>query len=76
MVDRIRRAFDKLEPPVCPTCHIEMKWTRSTMVTQDTINHLFQCPNCSRIGEATSKIEAVVVPPPGKLSAPTFEQAA
>jgi hypothetical protein len=75
MVDRIRRAFDELEAPSCPTCHIDMKWARSAMVAPDTINHLFQCPNCSRIGETTSKIEVVVVPP-DKLSAPVFSRAA
>src|ERR1044072_2100882 len=69
MVDRIRRAFDELEPPACPSCHIDMKWIRSTLVARDTINHVFQCPSCSRPGETTSKIEVVVVVPPDKLSA-------
>jgi peptide subunit release factor 1 (eRF1) len=75
MVDRIRRAFNELEAPICPNCHIEMKWTRSELVAQDTIRHLFHCPNCHRAGEATSKIEAVVVPPE-KLTAPAIKRAA
>lgn len=75
MVDKIRRAFDELEAPICSTCNIEMRWTRSTLVAADIINHLFHCPNCSRAGETRSKIEAVMVPP-GKLSAPAFKRAA
>jgi hypothetical protein len=75
MVDRIRRAFDELEAPICPACNVEMKWARSNLVAADTISHLFQCPNCSRTGETRSKIEVVIVPP-GKLSAPAFKRAA
>ena len=75
MVDRIRRAFDELEAPICPGCNIEMKWTRSGLVAADIINHLFHCPNCSRTGETKSKIEVVIVPP-DKLSAPAFKRAA
>ena len=75
MVDRLRQVLDELEPPICPTCHIEMTWTRSTLVAPDTIRHLFHCPHCYRMGETTSKIEAVVVPP-DKLSAPAFKRAA
>jgi hypothetical protein len=71
MVDRIRRAFDELEPPICPTCNIEMQWTRSTLVARDTINHLFICPNCHRTGRTTSKVQNDVKPP-DKLSAPAF----
>ena len=75
MVDRIRRAFDELEPPTCPNCHIDMKWTRSTLVEADTIRHLFHCPNCRRRGETTSRIEVIAVPP-DKLAAPAFKRAA
>lgn len=75
MVDRIKRAFSELEPPVCPACHVDMRWTRSTLVDRDTINHLFHCPSCSRLGETTSTIEVVIVPPE-KLSAPIFKRAA
>ena len=75
MVDRIRRALEELEPPICPTCRIEMRWTRSHLVSPDTISHLFFCPNCHRTGETTSKLEATVVPP-DKLSAPVHRRAA
>ena len=75
MVERIKRAFEDLEPPVCPLCHIDMKWTLSTLVERDAINHVFHCPSCHRRGEATSKIEIVVVPP-DKLAAPRFRRAA
>ena len=69
MVDRIRQAFEALEPPICPSCHIDMKWTRSTLEAQDMISHLFHCSNCGRVDKTTTKIEVVVVPP-DKLSAP------
>ena len=72
MVDRIRRAFDELEPPICPTCAIDMQWTRSALVKRDTISHLFVCPNCSRTGRTTSKVQEIVVPP-DKLTAPAFK---
>ena len=75
MVDRIKRAFDELEPPICPACHIDMQWSRSTLVERDTISHLFFCPNCHRTGRTTSKIQVVVVPP-DKLSAPRFKRVA
>lgn len=75
MVDRIKRAFDELEPPICPTCHIEMKWTKSTLVMTDTITHLFVCPSCYRTGKTSSQIKVVEVPP-DKLSAPALKHAA
>lgn len=75
MVDRLKRSLDELEPPCCPTCNVEMKWSRSTLVTSDTIQHLFLCPNCHRIGETTSKVRITVIPP-DKLSAPHQKRAA
>lgn len=75
MVDRLRRALDELESPICPSCHIDMKWTRSTLVAADTISHVFHCPNCHRIGETTSKVTVVAIPP-DKLAAPAFWLAA
>jgi hypothetical protein len=75
VVDRIRRALEELEAPVCPTCHIDMKWSRSTLTQSDTITHLFQCPNCHRTHTTTSKVQVIVVPP-DKLSAPRRKHAA
>jgi hypothetical protein len=75
MVDRLRHALEELQPPICPNCHIEMSWYRSALVAPDTIKHLFQCPNCHRAGETTSKLEAVVVPP-DRLAAPAFRHVA
>lgn len=74
-MDRIRRALDDLEPPACPSCHGDMKWTRSALVGTDKISHLFHCPSCGRIGETTTQIEIAAIPP-GKLSAPLFKHAA
>ena len=75
MVDRLKKALDELEAPICPNCHLEMKWTRSSLVATDTILHLFHCPGCWRTGETRSKIEVAVVPP-DKLSRPAFRYAA
>jgi hypothetical protein len=75
MVHRIRRVFEELEAPACPNCRLDMTWTRSNLVASDTIRHLFHCPNCWQVGETTSKIEVIVVPP-DKLAAPAFRRAA
>jgi hypothetical protein len=75
MVDKLRRVLDELEPPACPSCRIDMKWTRSSLVDADTIEHLFYCPNCGGTGEATSKVRVIIVPP-DKLGAPAIERAA
>lgn len=69
MVDKIRRAFDEMEAPICPTCQVDMQWSRSTLVERDTINHVFFCVNCHRTGRTTSKIQVIFVPP-DKMSAP------
>jgi transposase-like protein len=75
MVDRLKRSLEQIEPPICPTCHIEMRWTRSALITAEIIEHLFQCPNCHRTNQTTSKVRATAVPP-GKLSAPIRWRAA
>ena len=75
MVDRIRRAFEELEAPICPNCLIDMKWSRSTLIASDTISHLFQCPNCHQTGTTKSRVQVIVVPP-DKLSAPACRRAA
>jgi len=75
MVDRLKRSLEEIEPPICPSCHVEMSWTRSTLAAPEIINHLFHCPNCYKTGETTSKVRAVVVPP-DKLSAPADRYAA
>ena len=67
--------MEGLEPPTCPNCRIDMQWTRSSLVDANTIQHLFQCPNCWRTGEATPKVQVIIVPP-DKLAAPAFERAA
>ena len=69
MVDKLKRALDGLETPICPNCHVEMKWTQSALVAADTISHLFHCPACHRAGETSSKVRVELIPPK-KLSAP------
>jgi hypothetical protein len=75
MVDRLKRALEEIEPPICPSCYVEMKWSRSTLVGTEVISHVFLCPNCHKIGEATSKVirNAVL---PDKLMAPAHKSAA
>lgn len=54
MVDRLRKSVAELEPPLCPSCAIEMKWYQSALVREAqpaTIAHHFHCPNCSRLTE-------------------------
>jgi hypothetical protein len=75
VVDRLKQSLENLDQPVCPSCRIEMKWTRSALVSADMISHLFHCPNCFRTGEATSVVRPVVLPL-DKLSAPIHKRAA
>ena len=75
MVDKLKRSLEQLEAPICPTCRIEMRWTRSTLVAHDTIVHLFACPNCHRVEETKSSVLKIMVPP-DKLSAPAGLRAA
>jgi len=75
MVDKLKRSLEGLEQPICPNCHVEMRWTRSTLLRSTTIAHLFHCPNCHRTSETKSTIKATGVPPE-KLSLPFRKQAA
>jgi hypothetical protein len=75
VVDSVKRAFEDLDPPVCPKCQLDMKWTHSTLVARDTINHVFHCPSCYRAGSTTTKIEVIVVSP-DKLFSPIIQRAA
>ena len=74
-MDRLKRSLEQLEPPNCPNCMIEMKWSRSTLVDATTIMHVFVCPGCSHITETKSTISAVSIPAK-KLSAPHHRHAA
>lgn len=58
MVDRLRRSSNKVEPPVCADCNLEMTWFQSMLVAEDqaAIAHLFSCPNCGRVTETRSVI--------------------
>ncbi|QQO15149.1 hypothetical protein JJB99_02860 [Bradyrhizobium diazoefficiens] len=74
MVDRLKSATEHLEAPICPTCHIEMKWFRSELVRDEPevlIAHLFVCPNCKRADRTETKLQPARTPP-DKLSAPRF----
>lgn len=75
MVDRLKRSLEHLDPPNCPNCTFEMKWSRSALVDATTIAHVFICPGCSHTAETKSTISAVSIPPK-KLSAPRNRDAA
>ena len=72
MVDRLKRSLDQLEPPTCPNCRIEMRWSRSALIKTEpaTISHVFTCPNCHRIAETKSEVNEQGIPP-GQLSEPS-----
>jgi hypothetical protein len=69
MVDKLKRALEGLENPICPNCLIEMEWVRSALTSADTITHLFHCTNCGRAGKTETPVTPRIVPP-DKLSAP------
>jgi glutaredoxin len=74
MVDRLRSAAEHLEAPTCPDCHIEMKWFRSELLSDEpvpVIAHLFVCPHCKRAARADTVFRSDKGPPE-KLSAPRF----
>jgi hypothetical protein len=71
MVDRLKQSVEHLEPPVCPDCHIEMKWYRSVLAKETdpaAIAHFFQCLNCNRLRETRSILKNMDKPVPFKLS--------
>ena len=73
MVDRLKQSLEQLEPPICPNCNMEMRWSRSTLIEASpvTIAHVFVCVGCNRIAETTSEVRSATIVPPDKLSAPT-----
>jgi predicted RNA-binding Zn-ribbon protein involved in translation (DUF1610 family) len=75
MVDRLKKSLEHLDPPYCASCALEMNWSRSSLVDEVTIVHIFVCPGCSSTAERKSTIRATGVPPK-KLSAPRDRQAA
>jgi hypothetical protein len=46
----------RIVPPLCPHCDINMKWYRSKQAKQSAkiIENLFSCPNCNRIARVAS----------------------
>jgi len=58
MVESLKRSVQRLAPPACVDCHIEMIWYRAARSHDDPqlIRHYFQCPNCNRVSEAKTKM--------------------
>ena len=56
-MDNLKRALEQLEPPYCPKCKIEMKWSRSTLVDVTTVTHIFVCPACSDFAETKTTVK-------------------
>jgi hypothetical protein len=58
MVESLKRSVARLEPPICQHCNLTMIWYRSIRASEhDRIIHYFQCANCNRIEEKSSKIK-------------------
>lgn len=73
-MDRLKDALAQIESPICPNCHIDMRWFRSELVRDNPptmIAHLFVCPNCKRAQRRDSEFTPVRVPP-DKLAGPRF----
>lgn len=72
MVDRLKGATEALRAPICPTCHLDMRWFQSELV-QDrpdpVIAHEFVCSHCQRKGRLETKFEPARVLP-DKFAAP------
>lgn len=78
MVDRLRSAAEQLEAPICSDCHVEMKWFRSELLTDDpnpVIAHLFVCPHCKRAAQANTVFRRDRTTP-NRLSAPRLVSSA
>ena len=59
MVDSLKRSVERLQPPGCIHCRIKMVWYRSVRAAErDEIIHYFQCVNCNRLQEITTKMSA------------------
>jgi hypothetical protein len=71
-MDRLRRSLEQVDVPICPNCHVEMKWYRSALVADQPtlIDHVFNCPICQRVAQARSSVRNDSTPPPHTLSAP------
>lgn len=66
MVDRLRSAAEQLEAPICPDCHVEMKWFRSELLADEPtpiIAHLFVCPHCKRAAKVDTVFRGGQAPP-------------
>lgn len=74
-MDRLKRALEQLDTPICPKCSIEMHWSRSALANPTTVAHVFICNGCSRIEETESTI-ITAGSLPEKLSAPRDRHAA
>lgn len=59
MVESLKRSVERLQPPGCIHCRIKMVWYRSVRAAElDEIIHYFQCVNCNRIVEVTTKMRS------------------
>jgi hypothetical protein len=73
MAEDLKRSVEHLQSPVCPNCHLIMKWYRSIKLAEipATIAHFFHCENCQRIVETHTVLRADESKPPPKLSRPS-----
>jgi hypothetical protein len=38
IIDRLKKSLEQLQPPICPACEVEMKWTRSELLQPEPVN--------------------------------------
>ena len=70
-MERLKDSLGRLEVPVCPNCHLGMRWFRSELVQDDAqplIAHLFICPICKRAQRQDSAVTPARAPPKKLLS--------
>ncbi len=70
-MEGLKDSLGQLEAPVCPNCHVGMRWFRSELVQDDAqplIAHLFICPNCKSAQRRHSEVTPVRMPPEKLLS--------
>jgi len=57
--DEIPRATRRQRAPVCETCNVEMRWSRSALdIAGRSARHVFACPTCGAVNETTSPASA------------------
>jgi hypothetical protein len=55
----LRHSIEQLAAPICDACHVEMTWSRSTLMAADqVVAHVFACRRCDGIDRVTTPMKA------------------